>query len=642
MTYVELTPWRLKTEMIVDITEDKLSIKQSKHALKLRHISQLGHWGFSRSPDEDYLLLNDNIEFLLPKVLRYFNKSKIEYTLSPSCQNLIKEIQVKADILKKILEAGKNFKDGIYDKESFDEHVQFLSNNIIRNLKDHQIKASFHLYLIGNGANFSVPGSGKTTVVLSVYEKLRLQEKVNTLFVVGPPACFGPWKAEFKSVLGRDPNYSILAGGNRIVRKSEYYRRDNIYDLYLTTFQTLLNDLDEVCIFLSNKNVNAYFIIDEAHYIKQIDGNWANAVLKAAVYSEYRCVLTGTPIPKSYSDLYNLFDFLVPDNPPIGPAHKIKLQLLEEEKDYEHANALLESNIGPLFYRVRKSELGLQPQVFHEPEIIRMNPYERKIYDAIIQKISTYAKDDFLKNIELVVKLRRGRMIRLRQCLSYTKLLDTAIDDYDEDVLIEENDLKYSIINYDELEAPAKLNYLIDMVKKFQRIEEKIVIWAHFIGAIKLIERKLKEEGFYCKKIIGETPVEKTLISEEETREKIINEFVNSKSGLDILLANPAACSESISLHKTCHNAVYYDLSYNCAQYLQSLDRIHRVGGSEEYPAHYYFLHYADTIDPDILLNLKTKARKMYQVIEGDYNIYSLDMFEDSDELAAYERIFYE
>lgn len=285
--------------------------------------------------------------------------------------------------------------------------------------------------------------------------------------------------------------------------------------------------------------------------------------------------------------------------------------------------------------------MGLKPQNFHEPEIIHMNTYERKIYDAIVQKISTYAKDDFLKNIELVVKLRRGRMMRLRQCLSYTKLLNTVIDDYDEDILIEENDLKYLIINYDELETPAKLDYLIDMVKKFQGLEEKIVIWAHFIGAIKLIERKLKKEGFYCKKIIGETPVEKTLISEEETREKIINEFVNSKSGLNILLANPAACAESISLHKTCHNAVYYDLSYNCAQYLQSLDRIHRVGGSEEYSAHYYFLHYVNTIDPDILLNLKTKALKMYQVIEGDYNIYSLDMFEDSDELAAYERIFY-
>ena len=87
-------------------------------------------------------------------------------------------------------------------------------------------------------------------------------------------------------------------------------------------------------------------------------------------------------------------------------------------------------------------------------------------------------------------------------------------------------------------------------------------------------------------------------------------------------------------------HAIYYDLSYNCAQYLQSLDRIHRVGGSEDHEANYYFLQYKNTIDPDILSNLKLKAQRMYDIIEGDYNIYSLDMFEDSDELIAYKRLF--
>ena len=47
------------------------------------------------------------------------------------------------------------------------------------------------------------------------------------------------------------------------------------------------------------------------------------------------------------------------------------------------------------------------------------------------------------------------------------------------------------------------------------------------------------------------------------------------------LVAIPQACSESISLHKACHNAVYYDMNYNTSEFLQSLDRIHRVGGSE-------------------------------------------------------------
>ncbi len=116
---------------------------------------------------------------------------------------------------------------------------------------------------------------------------------------------------------------------------------------------------------------------------------------------------------------------------------------------------------------------------------------------------------------------------------------------------------------------------------------------------------------------------------------------MNPKSGLDILIANPAACAESISLHKTCHNAIYYDLTYNCAQYLQSLDRIHRVGGSETIEANYFFLQYENSIDQDILNNLRRKADRMSRIIDEDYRIYSLDMFDDEDEeINAYNRLF--
>ena len=85
---------------------------------------------------------------------------------------------------------------------------------------------------------------------------------------------------------------------------------------------------------------------------------------------------------------------------------------------------------------------------------------------------------------------------------------------------------------------------------------------------------------------------------------------------------------------------MYYDLSYNCAQYLQSLDRIHRVGGSENRPAYYYFLQYEDSIDSDILLNLQRKAKLMSDIVDQEYAIYSLDMFTDDDELQAYDRLF--
>lgn len=623
--------------MFIDLYGENIEIKNADGILKPRHISQLKFWGFNNDINYDTITGDLNN---LNKLISYLSKSDVPFSVSETCQNAINHILSIENEFNNIVELGSRIKNGDIDETDFNNQLSFLKANIRRKLKDHQVKAFLHLVSIKNGANFSVPGSGKTTVVLSAYEKFRIEGKVNLLYVVGPPACFGPWREEFELVLGRKPKFKILAGGDKISRKLEYYNSTNFHELYLTTYQTLLNDQKDVVKFLSNKKINAYLVIDEAHYMKQISGNWAKAVLNIAEHSKIRCVLTGTPIPKSYTDLYNIFDFLWPKNEPINSSEKAKLHFYEENKDYLSATQILNPKIGPLFYRVRKSELGLKPQIFNKISDIEMEPYEKKIYRAIIKKIRDYSRDDYLKNIEFVEKLRRGRMIRLRQCFSYAHLLFTAIDEYSEDLLFDETDLKSIILKYDKLEKPAKLKRLMNLVLKFRAKEEKVVIWANFIGTIKLIENELKSKGMYCKKIIGETPTERTGIKEEETREKIRNEFVDPNSGLDILLANPAACSESISLHKTCHNAVYYDLSYNCAQYLQSLDRIHRVGGSENQEAYYYFLQYQNTIESDILTNLEEKSNKMYEIIEGDFNIYSLDMFEYFDEMLAYERLF--
>ncbi|MFC1771356.1 DEAD/DEAH box helicase, partial [Candidatus Margulisiibacteriota bacterium] len=569
------------------------------------------------------------------------NKKDIPYVLSDNCKEFVDNILEKDNLFQEAFNNGQSFKNGLYSHTEFNKYRDFLKKHIHRELKDHQVKASFHLSLVNNGANFSVPGSGKTTVVLSVYEKLRLEKKVNTLLVIGPPSCFGPWKNEYELVLNKKPSTKILAGGEKNQRTKNYYSTKNISDLYLTTFHTLLNDQDDVCAFLGNKNIHAFLVIDEAHYIKQLNGNWAKAVLKIANYSKCRCILTGTPMPKSYTDLFNLFDFLWPENNPIDSRERAKLIRHEKSNDHTSANSVLEETISPLFYRVRKLELHLKPQIFHEPEVINMNPHEKKIYEAIVRKIGSYAQKDYLKNIDVITRLQKGRMIRLRQCFSYCKLIRTAIDDYEEDIIMDNKDLKSIISNYDNIEVPAKIDKLLSMVDNFLKEHEKIVIWAHFIDTITLIENQLKKKGIYCKKIIGETPIERTGIEEEDTREKILSEFIDPNSTLNVLLANPAACAESISLHKTCHHSIYYDLSYNCAQYLQSLDRIHRVGGSENVEAHYYFLQYAETKEDDILKNLQQKAQKMYGVIEQDYSIYSLDMFDDQNEdVEAYKRIF--
>ena len=627
----------------IDIDSGNIKILYDASLFKPRQLSQLYYWGFRKSTDADYCTaeLDKTTSLLLKKVIEYFDSESIKYEFSSVCQSYIDSLIRSANDFEITCLQGKNFKNGLIDKRVFSAFADFVKNRIVRNLKEHQIKAAYHLYLVQNGANFSVPGSGKTAVILTVYEKLRTEGKVNSLFVVGPPACFGPWRQEFEDTLGRKPDFRILAGGDQVTRKSEYFKPiQEKGELYLTTFQTLLNDLDDVIALLTQKSNKTFLVIDEAHYIKQVGGNWAKAVLRLAPHAHFKTVLTGTPFPRSYVDVFNLFDYLWPANSPLDSSTKTRIEVLEKKNDAKTVREIFDKSVGPLIYRVRKKDVGLMPPKFHDAIKIQMNANERRLYDAIVTKVRSYPKDNYMKNIELVKKLRRGRIIRLRQCVSYSRLLNTVVDSYDEDLISDEADLANIIRNYDKKETPAKIEYLSTMLREFNQSRQKVVIWANFIDTLKLIKKTLANTGINSELIYGDTPTETTAFSDEKTREKIRDAFVAVDSGLDVLIANPAACAESISLHKTCFHAIYYDLSYNCAQYLQSLDRIHRVGGSENNQANYYFLQYENTIDQDIKNNLDKKAQKMYEIIDQDFDIYSLDMFGEEDDLQAYDRLF--
>ena len=602
-------------------------------------LSQLAYLGFARGENEGACFAQSSEPTaLLMRLLDYFSFEQAEYVLSEECSRFVREHNRERDLIAATAASLQAIKDG-KGLVAFQEYARSMRGLISRELKEHQLKASYHLYAAKNGANFSVPGSGKTSVVLAVYEKLRCEGRVTMLFVVGPPSCFGPWKAEYTATLGRSPSTTVLAGGNKEARVSAYHRLPTGTDeMYLTTYQTLANDLHDVMFLFNQQGIKVFLVVDEAHYVKQQGGVWADAVLNIGPLAAFKCALTGTPIPNRLVDSFNVFDLLWGKDSIIDARTKAQIIIAEESHLLEKGSSLLKERIRPFFFRVRKVDLGLKDQVFMPPRLVKMNEVEHRLYHAILTRIRSYARSDYLKNIEVVRRLVRGRIMRLRQCISYPRMLLNAIMEYDEDIA--DSDLAHLILDYDRLESPAKISSLLALVEEMQAKKQKVVIWSGFLESIQLISRTLTRKGYTNKCIYGDVPTENAASGDEETRELIIAAFVSLDSGLDVLVANPAACAESISLHKTCQNAIYYDLSYNCAQYLQSLDRIHRVGGSEEKESYYYFLQCEGTIDLDIKSALDRKSARMAKIIDEDCPIYSLNMFEEDDEeLRAYERI---
>jgi SNF2 family DNA or RNA helicase len=630
----------------IELLKEQLMISEiePQHIRKLR--TMLDIWGF-KEVDNSHFSTTPDMKETLQKTLNYCQTNDIIFSLSEQLKTSVEQYNEVDQAFDKKREECRLYKDGKIDNEKIEELKTFLYNDLKRPPRDHQVKAACHLYLAGNGANFSVPGSGKTSVVISVYEKLRLEGRVNTLIIIGPTTCFESWETEFPKTIGRKPGSVILAGGDKDKRKSKYniHDRSKRPELFITSFQTLMNDQDDIVKMLQNPDVKSFVVVDEAHYIKRLNGRWSNAAMKLANDSNYRCVLTGTPLPRAYSDFYNLFEFLWPDNSPISRQTKLLIETIDSNDTDLNVHAAFEREIGPFHFRVRKSDLRLAKQNFYEPILVEQNPIEKEIYEAIVNRITTLSKGDFLNEIGLIDKLRRGRVMRLRQAASYSKLLRTALYEDDdtefEPLSFKDSKIGEMIRDYDQIETPNKINKLLKIVKNLNSRGEKVIIWSSFINTIKLISKHLHKEGIHNEKIYGEIPFLDHPYKEIKSRTKIKNIFLDPDSGLDVIIANPAAFAESVSLHTTCSHAIYYDLSYNCAQFLQSLDRIHRVGGSEDKEAHYYFLQYANTIDQDIQELIMERRDRMSALIDQDYEIFSLDMFEDdNEEILAYERVF--
>lgn len=570
---------------------------------------------------EKQFLLKEAVEikeFLEQNNYRIISSKKINSLFNEYYENL-KKIKDKISELKKINKS--------YNQSEFSEFIKSLSF-LKRPLLKHQHKPAFHLYKAKSAANFSVPGSGKTSVVLSNFQKLKQENKVDGIFVIGPKVCFDSWNVEFLDTIGRDPNIRKLSDSPK--KRKEFYESHLDSELVTCHFSLVSKDLDNLREFF--KTNRFILVIDEAHNIKKISGTWASSILALSKHSEFKVILTGTPMPNEFRDFFNYLDFLYGDNQILTAVDKAQIEVFIKNKKNDEAISFLNDKIEPFFTRVTKSELNLSKPIFNKPTYIKMNPIEEKIYYSIVTRIKNFDEKNYLSNIELVEKLRKAKIIRLMQTCSYIKNLNISLSETDlidgvdfSDIEEEDdsigNDLNDLITNYDTYEKPGKLIELQKMIKNFVKDKKKVLIWSNHLKTIDLIKNTLSNDGHFVKVLIGATS--------EDERKKIKEDFNNKNSLLNIIVANPKACSESISLHKACQNAIYYDQNYNAAEFLQSLDRIHRVGGSENKTVYYDFLQYEDSIDKKIYKRVREKADKQMKVIESDNLIFSPEEIDD-------------
>ena len=187
---------------------------------------------------------------------------------------------------------------------------------------------------------------------------------------------------------------------------------------------------------------------------------------------------------------------------------------------------------------------------------------------------------------------------------------------------IHDADVLKAIIEYEAIEIPSKFLAVEKIVRQIIEDGGKVVIWATFIHTIHSIKEYLESKGIQCQELYGAIPVEKegTIDDGEEqilTREKIVRAFQDDNCPFKVIIANPFAVAESISLHKACHNAIYLERSFNAAHFVQSKDRIHRYGLKEGTKTNYYYILSEDSIDETIDARLAEKEHRMNEIMES-------------------------
>lgn len=496
-----------------------------------------------------------------------------------------------------------------------------------RTLYDLQLLSAYHLAFSQNACNFSVPGAGKTSVVYGAYAYLKNLpkdhiKKVDRLLIIGPLSSFAPWELEYKECFGFAPETKRLTGQLSPESKKQYLYEDNLAEITLLSYQSVPSLVAELKYFLRHNKVMV--VLDEAHKIKNTHGGeTAQAVMSLAAESSARVVLTGTPAPNGYEDLYNLFKFIWPTKKVIRFQPGQLRDMSKNTNDYRVTT--LVDQISPYFMRVKKSDLNIPAPTVHPPVIVRMHDTQRRIYDFIENK---YMQDISDEDKPFKSALVKARMIRLMQAATNPLLLKqplreiAAAEGIDLSGVTEDDSVLQAVLKYAETEVPAKFEKALELIQKIISNNEKVVVWACYIRTIEMFSEFLTKHGIKNKTLFGATPVASDAIPPESeeyelTRESIVKEFNDLSSGLNVIIANPFAVAESISLHKACHNAIYIERSFNAAHFIQSKDRIHRYGLPAGTTTNYYYLVSEDSIDETIDERLTVKENRLIEIMES-------------------------
>ncbi|MFF7022666.1 DEAD/DEAH box helicase [Streptomyces klenkii] len=510
----------------------------------------------------------------------------------PELRGLVLDVLQDAETVNQRLAAP-----GQSPEISPDDVPAMLGDGWTADLNAFQRRDIAKLLSLQHGANFSVPGAGKTRVALAVYAAQKTQGKVSRLLVVCPKSAYESWEYET---------------GACFVHALRPWFPDRPLDPFAEVLIVNYERLDRSLGMLASwlQAAPSMIILDEAHRMKLgARGTYGAACMALGPLARRRLILTGTPAPNGPKDLENLLGFVWP-----GHGQRSVVQAVAGG-DLQHASTVLR----PLFTRTTKQELGLPPMDVRMC-YVDMPDLHAEIYSSLVAGMNNGARDD-------LTTLGKSALRLLMAATSPALLLEGATR-YEPlayqlpPMEIPQNDSLFTLLqDLPDYELSPKYKETIAIVAANAAQGRKTLVWTTFVRSLTTLAKLLDK---YAPAVVyGGTP----------DRDEEIRRF-REDPGCKVLISNPATLGEGISLHHVCHDAVYVDRDFMAGRFLQSLDRIHRLGLHPDTETRVTVLAARNTIDQVVEVRLDQKLEFMGKILD-DPSVQQLSDLQEEPSVAA-------
>jgi SNF2 family DNA or RNA helicase len=511
-----------------------------------------------------------NFVALRPEFLKIFNSYSLKLGNGLSISNTAAELLKNSRHVAEGYDAATKT-PGLAESDLLSK---LKSRGFARELSAEQIRNVKRMAALSAAATFSVPGAGKTTEALAFF--FYRAQSDDRLLVIAPKNAFAAWDEQIAACVPHLGSAFVrLRGG-----------RDNIEKLLsddpqfmLITYQQLVRVSDMVAAHCARHKI--FVFLDESHRIKSgVAKQTARAALSLSHLPVGKLAISGTPMPQSTEDLVPQLAFLYPEIP-------------------ADADTVVEL-IRPIFVRTNKKELGLPP-VTRLVVRLPMAPMQNELYKLMKFEVAREAASALSIRSRQTFRSLGRSVARLLQFVSNPALLSSSL-------AFAHPDLLSAVLA--EGEGP-KLRYVLKRARQLARQGNKVLIWSSFVRNVEYIADRLADLGALY--IHG--GVDAGDEDDDETREGKIKLF-HDNPNVRLLVANPAAAAEGISLHRVCHHALYLDRTFNAAHYLQSEDRIHRFGLPKEQETTIEIVECEETVDETVRQRLNYKIGQMAEALE--------------------------